>query len=44
VFNESVRETETAAAEDGAVGPAGGALLALLAVVLTVLTGRNYRD
>ncbi|WP_436929830.1 hypothetical protein [Halosimplex halobium] len=44
VFNESVTRTETAAAEDGAVGPAGGALLALLAVVLTVLTGRNYRD
>jgi len=44
VFNESVTRTETATAEDGALGPAGGALLALLAVVLTVLTGRNYRD
>ncbi|WP_135365777.1 hypothetical protein [Halosimplex halophilum] len=44
VFNESVRETETAAAEDGALGPAGGALLALVAVVSAALLVRGGRD
>lgn len=43
VFNDSVGRTETPTAEGGALGPAGGVGLALLAVVLTVLL-RSGRD